>query len=491
MKKLIKKYWPLLTAFIIGSIINAHYFIPSWSFDGYCNLCDTFKVYALHFIKAGRYFSALIYFIVDLLKIDYSVFSTISIIFSLVFLSCGVYVIHKDLINLVKKNILTEVIIFIGAFLICFNPFNAEFFVFEEGFSMSLGILLSILSASIFFKQEKNYFIKSFLALLFAAICYQSTVCMFLPYAFLLITLDNKKKNIIENIKDNWKKYIIGLIIYGSSLLSAFLLLKIILKIFALNSYKFGELNILTNIKTIFRLFKEVSASLLFFIKKEYFYGVINIVLFITIPLLFINFKKNINRFIFILIMCFLCMGICFVPNLAMNSSANYTAARMLSSFGATPGFIILMLLVYEFNKKDFMLEKYFHVFIVIIGIIYTLTVCCFSFNASSDSYKRYQNDLAYLNNIEKNVKNIDKFKNVYYVIDSSVQPFYKDPINGNNYRMYFFGWAFECGYKAFINDNVNLKQIQNNEIKDYDFISSDSFEYYVSYDNLYLILKQ
>ena len=154
MKKLIKKYWPLLTAFIIGSIINAHYFIPSWSFDGYCNLCDTFEVYALHFIKAGRYFSALIYFIVDLLKIDYSVFSTISIIFSLLFLSCGVYVIHKDLINLVKKNKITAVIIFIGAFLICFNPFNAEFFVFEEGFAMSLGILLSILSASIFFKQE-------------------------------------------------------------------------------------------------------------------------------------------------------------------------------------------------------------------------------------------------------------------------------------------------------------------------------------------------
>ena len=448
-------------------------------------------MYALHFIKAGRYFSALIYFIVDLLKIDYSVFSTISIIFSLLFLSCGVYVIHKDLINLVKKNKITAVIIFIGAFLICFNPFNAEFFVFEEGFAMSLGILLSILSASIFFKQEKNYFIKSFLMLLFAAICYQSTVCMFLPYAFLLITLDNKKKNIIENIKDNWKKYIIGLLVYGLSLISAFVLLKIVLKLFALSSYKFGELNIFANIKTILRLFKEVSNSLLFFIKKEYFYGVIITTVFITIPFLFINFKKNINLLIYIVIMIVMCLGVCFIPNLAMNSSANYTAARMLSSFGSTPGFVILILLIYDFNKKDLMLEKYFHFYVISIGIIYSLLVCKTIFHASNDSYIRYKNDLAYLENIERNVENIDKYKNVYYVIDSSVQPFYKDPINGNNYRMYFFGWAFECGYKAFINGGVKISQIQLDELKDYEFVNLESFHYYVNDDNLYLILKQ
>ena len=181
MKKLLEKNWPLLLAFIIGTIISIHYYIPSFSFDGYCNLCDSFKNYSIIFVKAGRYFPALIYYLIDLFKINYNLFSTISIILSIIFLSKTVSIIYNDISSLVDKTKITKAIIFIGAFLICFNPFISEFFVFEESFAMTLGILLSVLSASIFCKKEKGYFIKSLLILLFAAICYQSTLCMFIP----------------------------------------------------------------------------------------------------------------------------------------------------------------------------------------------------------------------------------------------------------------------------------------------------------------------
>ena len=70
MLNFIKKYWVLILGVLISTIINIPHLSPSYYLDGYCSLCEGFSNYALTFVKAGRYITAAVYYIIDLLNED-------------------------------------------------------------------------------------------------------------------------------------------------------------------------------------------------------------------------------------------------------------------------------------------------------------------------------------------------------------------------------------------------------------------------------------
>lgn len=489
--KFLKKYWFIILSFALATIMNIFHLIPSFCLDGYCSLCEGFKTYALTFVKAGRFATAFIYYFVDLIKLNPNIFSVLSIVLSNLILSIIVGIIYKDVSNLVKnKNKLVQLIIFIGAFLISFNPFNMEVYLFEESFAICLGFLFSILAGSIFASDTKHRFLKSLLLLFIATFFYQATLCLFIPYVFLLITLKNKDKNIIENIKNNFKNYLFGLLCYGCSLFLSFITLKLVLFIFELNSQKFGELNILTNIVAIFGFLKSVLRELYGFINTGYFYSISLVLICLYLGFLLTNVKRNYSKFIYILTMLFLCVITAFVPNLAMNSVENYTAARMAASIGAINGFLILMSFI--FAEKDVNLSNYFYRVVVIAGSLCLSIYFLYYFSNSLNNYNRYKKDVAYITKIRNTMEHYEKTNGEIKKIKFSIMPntswYYKQPYNSINIRVNVVDWGMHCIIKVYVKRDAEVEMINYEDIINKDLIDAKEYKYTFEDDTMYFL---
>jgi len=490
MKKFLKKYWVFFMGLIISTLMNFPHLIPSYYLDGYCSLCEGFSTYALTFVKAGRYLTAAIYYFIDLIKLNPAIFSILSIVLSNVILSIAMQIIYKDVTSLTNDNKKTKLVIFLGAFLICFNPFNIEYFLFEESFAICLGFLLTIIAGSIFSKEGKYAFIKS-LGILFLATCfYQSTLSLFIPYVFLITCLKNKNQTIIENIKKNYLFYIKGLFCYGISLVLSFISLKLVLLIFNLNSAKFGELNIITNIKIIISLFQNTIRSLHNMINTGYFYGLLAAMLFMYVGYILLDFKNNYTKLIYIVLMISLCLVTTFVPNLAMNSLANYTAARMACSIGSINGFILLMSLLFKNNNH---IDNYSQTVLSFIGICIAVIYSVTYLNAANDNLNRYNKDSEYIANITNTIeayeKKHQKIENIKFVISNSAYYYYNPPYNSMNIRVNAVDWGINCILKNTVDNNLNITQITEDEILKLTLKEGINFKYKFDENTMYLLI--
>lgn len=482
-------------SFLIGTLITFPSLIPSYSMDGYCSLCSSYSNYALIFVQAGRYLTAFIYYVIDKLNISTDFISTLSIILSNIFLSLSVCITYNQVKKYIKTETLEKILIFIISFIICFNPFMIESFIFEESFALTLAFLLVIVAANYLLSDKKYKYIKSFGLLCMVCMLYQGMLCIYIPYLFLMFTLKTKEKNILKNIKENYKFYVFGFITYALSLILSFVLLKIVLNIFNLNSQKFGELNIMSNISSIFRLTKNTYHSFFNFIDQKIFYFVFISIVIIVLGLTITKFKKYFSCYIYIILLVIFCTVFAFVPNLAMNSLDNYTAARMVNSIGALLGMLSMMSLL--FIPKNKQLKEYFLILLLFVIGLFFLYNCKMYLKNSYYGLKRYNNDYSYSQKIKENIDNYEKEKGIkiekiYYYKESSVPYYYSGLNSGNNIRFYAVDWGFECGIKVFVNKDIEIAKMtveKYENINDEDLIMNNGIKYIYEGNILYLIL--
>jgi len=419
-------------------------------------------MHSIVFINAGRYITGFVYYLSDFFNINEDIFSIISIILSNIILSLGIVLIYSKIASILNMNGLKRLIVFCASFLMCYNPFMAETFVFEESFIMAGAFLVSLYAANIMFENKKNCFIKSFLLLILACTMYQGMLCIYFPYYLLLVVLKYNKLTLKEFIKENYKNILKSLICYILAMIVYFIIFKLIIFIFDLNSAKDGKIDLLYNIKNIFKLIFDTADSMHDFINPYLFHG-INILLLVIIVINIILKKENISKIIYILIIILSSILFSYAPNVVMSSVSNYTAARLVNSYGCITAFLILSNLTINIESK---------IKNILIFIISLFMILVISYNLFKYSYYgiiRYSNDLNYLNEIKEKIVDYEKksnmmIENVIYYRSKNSYYYYPGLGNGYNVRFYSQFWSFTCAFENYVIKNLKHSEMSEEE---------------------------
>lgn len=478
----------LLIVFIFGLIITLPTLIPSYNVDGYCTYANGYLYAAKIFMKAGRIFTAFIFYFNNLIKLPMPIFSTISAILSNLFLALSINKLYKYFKKYIKiNNKFSDYLLLLGVFLIFYNPFNLELFIFEESFVMIAGIYFMVCGAIKFMNKSLKSYLISFLLVLLGTICYQGIVCYFIPILFLLVALE-LKGNLKEDYKNILLKGLIAICIYGISLIISYGIVKIVnIFIFTEVNPKLGTIDLILNIKSFFILMYSSLKSLCGYGSRIIFYlSILAIILIIILNYV----KKEKNYWIKVFYMffnIFLCVIMAFVPNLAMSSTSNYTAARMIGSIGTIVGILIIYCILY-FNILTKKTLKYS---LIIIALGYFVYISIISFFTTYTALNTYKEDMNIVGLVKEKIVEYEKLNDIkitkiFYAKDSSVSWLYNSYVpNSSNYRVYAVYWAVGC---VFNMDEITHYEVEmmNNEDKELYFSNKN----YSSFNDEQLVFK-
>jgi len=483
--------------FIIGILITLPSIIPSFNVDAYCTMACGYLDSAKTFMKSGRIFTALSYFLANKANISLNIFSITSILLANIFLSLSIYKLYNHLKKYVKDNILKKFSILIGTFLTIYNPLVIELFLFEESFIMCLGLYLVILSALNFLKWDKKHLLLSLLYVILGCICYQGIMCFYIPIIFMLVVFE-LKGNIKKEYIDFIKKGFFALLFYGIALIISFILVKLINTfIYVDGTEKLGKIDIIFNIKQAVRLMIFSLKGMFGFVNKPVFY--ISAIIFLIIPILGkINKKDNYYwiKILYLIVNLILCIGMPFVPNLGMNSDLNYTAARMIGSMGSIIGVLIIYAIIYF----DIISNKIFKIILIITVSLYTIYNSVNFFYTSHIGLQRYKKDMESISIIHDKITEYEletdyKIETIKYTQDSQVAPIYYENIltNSYNYRVYSTPWAMDCALNIGPEHNYVFIEMNEEEKNKYfgenEYSKLDDDQFIFEKNTLYLLL--
>ncbi len=167
-----------------------------------------------YFLLDGRLISAIVCFGAGILNIPLETYIVGMNIIGVIFVASTIYLMSKILTKIFKpQKIVNEIIIIGVAFITILNQFTLEYLLFPESAVMCLGLFLIIVAVNIWRKDTKFKYLKIFITLLIATICYQGLLNIF-PILIVLIGIVN---HILkqENKKIEFKKIAIDLLKIG------------------------------------------------------------------------------------------------------------------------------------------------------------------------------------------------------------------------------------------------------------------------------------
>ncbi|MBR3362416.1 MAG: glucosyltransferase domain-containing protein [Bacilli bacterium] len=453
-----------LIIFSISIIVTYPAFAVSHGLDSYCTMCNEYKDTALWFLQNGRVFSALTLLIFDFLNIPYDSISFISSFLANLFLSFTILKLYLYLDENAKfSKIQTKIIVLISLFLLFYSPLIIEIFVFDESFIMMLGILLITLGSYRIYRGGFKNYLLGFLFIVLAITCYQGIACYLFVILFLLLINDKKL-----NVKEFSKKIGIGIISYGLAFVLTLILIKVVGLITGEEIAKIGNMDIISNINYILSTLFPNSLRYLFgFIDYRYYYGIILVLFVFACYIIFRTDNKKTNIFFMILGVCF-CLVVPFIPNVFMNSSSNYTAARMCMTLGSLPSLVVLFILLrYKLRIR----EEYFVG--MIISLFLLLSIYLIHQNLMIN-FKRYKEDVKYIKEVNAKISLYEneskiKVKKIYYAYDTDSAYYYSfGHNNGVNIRVMAVDWGFSCAFKVYAGNNYKLLKMKKDDYKKY-----------------------
>ena len=469
LKKLLEnKKLLFLLVFLYGSVITIFLYYPSYVLDGYCQLAKSYSAYAENFFIAGRFLTAFIWIFFDIIKIPHDVLSVLTQILSITFLSLSVVKIYTTVKPKIADNVLYKLTLLLGSSLIIFNPFTEGILIFEEAFCMSLSVYISILAAiKIGTEINKRNFIVSLIMMICANFLYQGSICYFIPIVILVNILNNQKLSILDYIKENYKKIIIYALVFGISCIIEFISLQLYVNLTGALHNKVGNIDFIKNLFIIrdhIRLTNERMQSVIHAQIFRYSYTVLALLILSRI---LVTFKKDYKYIFYIGLVASLTVLAPFVPNLVMKTDLNYTSSRLLLSFGALIGFLIVgSTLLHE--KREKKINNYYLLLVLIIGSYFFVKCSCSLFYNTYKDFKRYKSDIEYLEIYKDKVKNYEKdnnikVKTIYYDIKHLDRPNYPGVFyNFNNVRVSACTWGLECALQAYIDKDLKVKEMKD-----------------------------
>jgi hypothetical protein len=181
-----------------------------------------------------------------------------------------------------------------------------------------------------------------------------------------------------------------------------------------------------------------------------------------------------------------------FVPNIFMNSSSNYTAARMTLTLMMIPSSLIIYIIsLFDINKFKYIL-------LVLLILLFGFYFYCIKQNTTID-LKRYKQDMKYLQNITERITKYEKesgnkVTTIYYAKDKNVNYYYSfGNANGANIRLVAVNWALECAWQGKTNHKYKFESMSLEKYKEYfdgkDYEEFDKEQLVFDGDTLYLLL--
>ena len=139
----------------LGIIITFPSFANARTLDGYCTMHGGFFNTALLFLQNGRVFSALAFYIFNLIHFPFDSLNFISAIFTNIFLAFTIvklYTVFQNILDLKEKY--KKLVLLIALLTLFYNPLFTEVLILDESFIISLGILLMTLSVFRILKKK-------------------------------------------------------------------------------------------------------------------------------------------------------------------------------------------------------------------------------------------------------------------------------------------------------------------------------------------------
>jgi len=340
--------------------------------------------------------------------------------------------------------------------------------VFEEACCMSLAVYLSILAATkIGTKISKENFIKALIMMICANFLYQGSICYFIPVVMLINIVDNQKLAIIDYIKENYKKIIIYALVFGISCIIEFVALQLYIRITGYSTGKVGNIDFIKNLSIIRDLLENTNNTMHSTIRPKVFSYTYKTLAILLIVRLLVTFKKDYKYLFYITLVALLTVLAPFVPNLVMKTDFNYTNPRLLLSYGALIGFLIVgATLIHE--KREKKLNNYYLLLILSLGLYFFATTSSTLFYNTYKDYKRYKTDLEYIEVYKDKIINYEnsnnvKIKYLYFDIEHIEKPNYPGIFyNFNNVRMCASPWGLKCGILAYINKDLEVAEMKD-----------------------------
>ncbi|MBQ9658200.1 MAG: glucosyltransferase domain-containing protein [Clostridia bacterium] len=149
---------------------------------------DTYVLYDLgymqypqkYFLLDGRFISAIVCYLAGLIKIPINAYIIGMDFIGIIFIATAIYIINDIVLSLIKiQDKKVKIATLASSFVLILNQFALEYLLFPESAIMCLGVLLNVIAVKFMVKETKHKYVKIFITLLIAALCYQGELNIF------------------------------------------------------------------------------------------------------------------------------------------------------------------------------------------------------------------------------------------------------------------------------------------------------------------------
>lgn len=405
-----KNYKLFFCSFTLSLLFFGINYIMEYATDTYATFYNSGSwEYMLY--ENGRVFNALIYYIIETLKIPNGYTYKLSFCFAFLFLTIAVWLFGSLLLNFCQNELLCSAI----SFMTIANIYSIEYFLFIEKGLFMLAILLCTLAAFCTIKYfmpphpSKMYLFLTLLCLIWAVFIYQAILGLYviLCLPFILKYSRNIKQFFIFNL--------ITASLYGIPLLTAYLIMR-----FCFYSSRMGSVgNIFHNIRSVFPQILKISYDTLFYIPSKIlviFFLILSVTFFV---LLFLHRKEK-NILLLVFSFLYLVAGTVFTGFFpAFSGISSDFVPRIIYPYGCMFG-VLCVWLIAEYNFTYLKHYQYAlgSIILLILGCQYLLFQSVFI-----ERYKANEADRYYCEIIQNKIQEYEAETNI--TIDTIC--FYKD----------------------------------------------------------------
>ena len=233
---------------------------------------------------SGRPISDMFLFYVNSIGFNMMKYQGLFNFLSIVIMLIATFYLYKTCEELTNHKIKSMWITGFATFLIIFNAFSFELYVYNVMTSLSIQYIIIILSVRLLIKEINIRNILIGIILNSLGLCiYQGISPIFIPLAMILIGYKYKDESLVQNIKNY---FIIG-IIYGISCVSNLILIKIT------STSRYESMSVLDGIKRIIEAQKTIWVDTYGFLPRYFF--LVTILSFLGIALFYIIKKDKQN----------------------------------------------------------------------------------------------------------------------------------------------------------------------------------------------------
>ncbi len=325
-----------------------------------------------YFLLDGRIISSIVCFLAGMLKIPFETYIVGMNFIGVIFISIAIYIMSSTIKNIIKpEKKLIEYIIILASFVLVLNQFTLEYLLFPESAVMCLGVLLIVIATKIAIEKPKHSYLKVFITLLIATLCYQGLLNIFPVYIILVYIV---KQIVSKNdYKQDEKEFFIEMIKFAIMVIVILLISMFVVDI-GINYFESDQDRRIYLID--FEAFLLRGEIVLEYLNELWIknmntlpYYINPIVLIITfVSLILLRTKKEIiMQYILFLVVSF---AICVVPMYIFNTGpAGRTNSPLMIMWGAS----LLILLAQSTIVENEIKKKYIYSLIIISFIINSL----------------------------------------------------------------------------------------------------------------------